>query len=186
MIAMTHPADSLSPPINSSMDNEVMRRLEAKPWYMRNTKFGGTTNSGGGITIPLSPVTLVIGILSLWNLWKIFHCKKTSWAEASHILMDGNDAKHKLQDMKDHQIQNSATQFARCARQYSICSSNVKGGYLGRFEQGVMVPPFDRAVFDSETTTTTTTYHPLETTIGPIETHFGWHLIYIHKRQMHK
>lgn len=151
-------------------NDEAMRRLEAKPWYLRDTKIGGKT-------IPISPITLVIGIISLWNLWRLFLPKK-SWAEASHILMEGDDAKKKLEDMRDNQIRNSATQFAKCARQYSACPSKATGGNLGRFKQGDMAPPFDRAVFDRTSS--------LEKTIGPVETQFGWHLIFIHKRQINE
>lgn len=151
-------------------NDEAMRRLEAKPWYVRDTKIGS-------ITIPISPITLVVGILSLWNLLRVFRPKK-SWAEASHILMEGDDAKKKLEDMRDNQIKNDATQFAKCARQHSACPSKARGGNLGRFDQGVMAPPFDRAVFDRT--------NPLEKTIGPVETQFGCHLIYIHKRQINE
>jgi peptidyl-prolyl cis-trans isomerase C len=90
--------------------------------------------------------------------------------------MTGPNAKQKLEQMRDEEIQNSATKFASCAKQHSACPSKGNGGNLGRFEQGAMAPPFDRAVFDKD--------QPLEKTIGPVETQFGWHLIYINKRQI--
>ena len=143
-------------------------RLASKPWYMRDTQIGG-------VTIPISPVTLLIGTLAIINLLR--GLGKKSWAEASHILIqDHSDAtQQKLQDFKT-QITNDATQFANIATKYSACPSKAQGGNLGKFNRGDMAPPFDRAVFDPQA--------PLEQTIGPIETQFGWHLIYIHKRDI--
>ena len=46
---------------------------------------------------------------------------------------------------------------------------------LEKFTQGSMVPPFDKVVFDPNT--------KLKTVLGPVQTHFGWHLIYIEDRQ---
>jgi peptidyl-prolyl cis-trans isomerase C len=152
-------------------DDEAMReRLEAKPWYLRDTQIGSTT-------IPITPVTLVIGLLAFMNLMRVFRGPPKSWAEASHILITGDEhAEQQLKDIRDSEIQNNATKFAKCAKQHSACPSKTNGGNLGRFKQGEMAPPFDRAVFDPN--------NPLEKTIGPIETQFGWHLIYIHKRQI--
>jgi peptidyl-prolyl cis-trans isomerase C len=39
-----------------------------------------------------------------------------------------------------------------------------------------MAPTFDRACFDPTS--------ELRTTIGPIQTQFGWHLIYVQDRQI--
>jgi peptidyl-prolyl cis-trans isomerase C len=143
-------------------------RLASKPWYMRDTQLPG------GKTIPISPVTLLVGTLAIVNLLR--GLSKKSWAEASHILIqDHSDAtKQKLQDFKTNQIKNDATKFADIAAKHSSCPSKARGGNLGKFNRGDMAPPFDRAVFDPQS--------PLEQTIGPIETQFGWHLIYIHKR----
>ena len=142
-------------------------RLASKPWYMRDTQIGG-------MTIPISPVTLLIGFLALFNLWRGFN--KKSFAVASHILIQSHDdaTKQKLDDLKTKQIKNDAKQFAAVAAKYSSCPSKSRGGNLGKFHRGDMAPPFDRAVFDPNS--------QLEQTIGPIETQFGWHLIYIHER----
>ena len=154
-----------------ALDEEERRkeRLAAKPWYMRDTSIFG-------ITIPVSPVTLVIATVAMVNLVRAWR-NADSWAQASHILIQDHsqETKTKLQDFKT-KIKNDAVQFANCARQYSSCPSKAQGGNLGKFKKGDMAPPFDRAVFDPES--------PLEQTIGPIETSFGWHLIYIHKRHL--
>ena len=38
-----------------------------------------------------------------------------------------------------------------------------------------MVPPFDKVVFDPNT--------KVKTVLGPVQTQFGWHLIYIEDRK---
>jgi peptidyl-prolyl cis-trans isomerase C len=149
-------------------DDEARRkvRLASKPWYMRDTQIGG-------MTIPISPVTFLIAFFALFNLWRGFH--KKSSAVASHILIQSHDdaTKQKLDDLSK-QIKNDAKKFAEMAAKYSSCPSKAQGGNLGKFYRGDMAPPFDRAVFDPNS--------KLEQTIGPIETQFGWHLIYIHER----
>lgn len=49
-------------------------------------------------------------------------------------------------------------------------------GLLGTFPKGAMVPPFDKAVFNPDT--------PVGTAVGPVQTHFGYHLIFIHDRKL--
>lgn len=57
--------------------------------------------------------------------------------------------------------------FAELARRHSLCPSGKRGGDLGEFKRGQMVPPFDKAVFQGE----------LLAVLGPIKTQFGYHLI---------
>jgi len=156
---------------SNEQDEEARRqeRLASKPWYMRDTQVFG-------VTLPVSPVTLLIGTISFLIL--IRGLRRKSWAEASHILIQGHDdaTKQKLQDFKTNQIKNDAAQFAAVAAKYSSCPSKARGGNLGKFNRGDMAPPFDRAVFDPAS--------PLNQTIGPVETQFGWHLIYIHERNI--
>lgn len=59
------------------------------------------------------------------------------------------------------------TGFDYLAKRYSCCPSGRKGGDLGEFRQGMMVGPFDKAVFSC----------PLLTPFGPVKTKFGWHII---------
>ena len=57
--------------------------------------------------------------------------------------------------------------FAEIAKRKSACPSRMRGGDLGAFRQGEMVPEFDAAVFSAE----------LHKLIGPVKTEFGYHLI---------
>lgn len=150
-------------------DAETIRRqerLNSKPWYMRDTQIFG-------MTLPISPVTLVIAFLSFYNL--IRGLTKKSSATASHILISSHDdaTKQKLLDFKK-QIKGDASKFATLASKHSACPSKQNGGNLGKFNRGDMAPPFDEAVFNKES--------PINETIGPVETQFGWHLIFIHER----
>ena len=62
--------------------------------------------------------------------------------------------------------------FANAAAQFSACPSASKGGSLGTFGQGAMVPAFDKVVFNEE----------VGKVHGPVKTPFGAHLIYIESR----
>ena len=62
--------------------------------------------------------------------------------------------------------------FASNAKKYSSCPSSAKGGALGTFSQGQMVPAFDKVVFKEA----------LDTVHGPVATPFGYHLILIDDR----
>lgn len=57
--------------------------------------------------------------------------------------------------------------FATLARDYSDCPSKAKGGSLGTFGHGQMVPAFEEAAFGL----------PVGGISGVVETPFGYHLI---------
>jgi parvulin-like peptidyl-prolyl isomerase len=57
--------------------------------------------------------------------------------------------------------------FAELAHQHSDGPSGPKGGDLGRFTRGQMVPEFDQVVFNLE----------LGAVSGVVETQFGYHII---------
>lgn len=65
--------------------------------------------------------------------------------------------------------------FDNMARIYSMDESNAdKGGDLGWFGRGRMVPEFDAASFDSA----------VGSVVGPVATRFGYHLLKINGREM--
>ena len=88
-------------------------------------------------------------------------------AKACHILTDSKD---KCDDLKK-QIEEGAD-FEEMAKTHSLCPSGNKGGDLGEFSPGAMVPEFDKVVFNEE----------VGAVHGPIKTQFGYHLIKITSR----
>ncbi len=57
--------------------------------------------------------------------------------------------------------------FEFYAQSYSLCPSGRRGGDLGYFGKGQMVPEFERAAFAT----------PVGEVSKPVYTQFGWHLI---------
>ncbi|MGN1360280.1 MAG: peptidylprolyl isomerase [Kiritimatiellia bacterium] len=94
---------------------------------------------------------------------------------AQHILIkpkttsetDRKAAREALLAIKERVASGKST-FSEEAERHSECPSGKEGGSLGWFGRGMMVPEFDKAVFDME--------------VGAIsdlvETQFGYHLIY--------
>lgn len=100
---------------------------------------------------------------------------------AQHILIavqpnattqDLQAAKEKAQDLTD-QIKAGAS-FAQLAEKYSQDPGSAsKGGDLGFFSRGEMVPAFEEAVFTSK----------VGDIAGPIQTEFGYHIIQVNAIQ---
>eukprot|EP01039_Chlorochromonas_danica_P005095 gene5095-5599_t len=99
--------------------------------------------------------------------------KKT--ATASHILIKGPEGPKKLTELKEKIVKSADVKqaFAAAAAEYSACPSASRGGALGTFKQGQMVPAFDKVVFTEK----------VGEVHGPINTMFGAHLILIEDRQ---
>ena len=91
-------------------------------------------------------------------------------ARASHILVKTTEEALELKS----QLANGAD-FAELARQYSTCPSSAKGGDLGGFGPGQMVPEFDAVVFNDAV--------KLGDVTGPVQTEFGSHLIVVTSRK---
>ena len=99
-------------------------------------------------------------------------------AKASHILFSFakyDNGEQQAADLKT-KIEAGEISFADAAKQYSTCPSSARGGDLGTFKKGAMVPEFDSCVFDEAT--------PLggDAVQGPIKTQFGHHLIQVYER----
>lgn len=87
---------------------------------------------------------------------------------ASHILVDSEErALEIIESLNDGQP------FADLAREVSNCPSAREGGDLGFFSRGQMVAPFEDAAFSLEAGEYS----------EPVETDFGWHIIFVHDRQ---
>ena len=82
--------------------------------------------------------------------------------QASHILVkEEEQAKEIANEIKE------GLSFEEAAAKYSICPSKEKGGDLGEFGRGQMVPEFEEVAFITE-----------EGKVSqPVKTQFGYHLI---------
>ena len=81
---------------------------------------------------------------------------------ASHILVKDRA----LADRIYSELRQGAD-FGQLARRYSTCPSRSKGGDLGFFSEGQMVPEFEREAFRMSTGSVS----------RPVHTRFGWHII---------
>ena len=88
-------------------------------------------------------------------------------ASACHILVKTQDEAEKIKAMLA-----KGANFQALAKKYSICPSGKKGGDLGEFRPGQMVPEFDKVVFNEA----------VGVVHGPVKTQFGYHLIEITSR----
>ncbi|MBU5256993.1 peptidylprolyl isomerase [Tissierella praeacuta] len=110
----------------------------------------------------LSEVTLTEGeILEFYNKNKA-NFKNPETVVASHILVDNEDkAKDIINEI------NNGLSFEEAAQSYSSCPSKERGGNLGEFTKGQMVPEFETAAFNME----------VDTISEPVKTQFGYHII---------
>lgn len=90
-----------------------------------------------------------------------------AWATARHILVATEEECNTLKA----QIKNGES-FESAALENSKCPSGRKGGDLGKFGPGQMVPEFDKAVFNGD----------VGVLYGPIKTQFGYHLLEVTAR----
>ena len=88
-------------------------------------------------------------------------------ASARHILVETEAECQQLID----QIEAGAD-FAELASKHSKCPSGQRGGELGSFGRGRMVPEFDKVVFEGE----------IGKPLGPVKTQFGYHVVEVTSR----
>lgn len=84
---------------------------------------------------------------------------------AAHILVKTEAEAKELKE----KITSGAMKFEDAAAQFSQCPSGARGGDLGYFGRGMMVKEFEIPSFNE----------PIGTVTDPIQTQFGWHLIYV-------
>ncbi len=94
---------------------------------------------------------------------------------ARHILVkEESEAKAIIKELKGLKGEKLKEKFIELAQQKSTGPSAPKGGDLGYFPQGQMVPSFNDAVFAMKKGTITTT---------PVKSQFGYHVIYLEDKQ---
>lgn len=84
---------------------------------------------------------------------------------ASHILVETEDEARQV-----IALIGQGRDFAELAQEFSTGPSGPRGGDLGYFSRGQMVPAFADAAFGLQ---------PNQYTADPIQTQFGWHVIYV-------
>jgi peptidyl-prolyl cis-trans isomerase C len=87
---------------------------------------------------------------------------------ASHLLVDSQ----KLADECRNEIL-AGSSFDSVAQKVSKCPSGSRGGDLGYFGRGQMVPQFEKVAFEL----------PVGEISQPVQTQFGWHLITVTDRR---
>lgn len=83
--------------------------------------------------------------------------------KASHILVKEEDEANKIISELDNGLS-----FEDAAKKYSLCPSKERGGDLGFFARGRMVPEFEDVAFELEKEAITK---------KPVKTQFGYHII---------
>ena len=89
-------------------------------------------------------------------------------ASAKHILVDTEEKCLEIMEA----IKSGEKEFEQAAREFSSCPSGAKGGDLGTFGPGQMVPEFDKVTFEA----------PIGEVVGPVKTNFGYHIIKVEDR----
>ena len=89
--------------------------------------------------------------------------EKPATVSAKHILVADEEECEKILSS----IKSGEKEFEQAAREFSTCPSGAKGGDLGTFGKGQMVPEFEQAAFAAEIGEVT----------EPVKTQFGYHII---------
>jgi parvulin-like peptidyl-prolyl isomerase len=93
---------------------------------------------------------------------------------ARHILLENEkDAQDVINTLKPLSGKALQEKFIELAKAKSTGPTGPNGGDLGTFKKGQMVPPFEKAVWALEEGKITT---------APVKTQFGFHVIYLEKR----
>ena len=101
--------------------------------------------------------------------------KSEEQVRARHILVAGTDAESKAKAEKILADIKAGGDFASLAKEHSADKSNAdKGGDLGFFTRGKMVPEFETAVF---------TLAKAGDLSGVVETKFGFHIIQLQEKK---
>jgi len=97
--------------------------------------------------------------------------KQKPSVHARHILVkEEKDAQAIIDEMKTLKGDGLKTKFVELAKAKSTGPSGPKGGDLGSFNKGQMVPEFSKAVWGLKVG---------EITTKPVKTQFGYHVIYL-------
>ncbi|MCD6172770.1 MAG: peptidylprolyl isomerase [Sulfurimonas sp.] len=103
--------------------------------------------------------------------------KEKESVHARHILVKTeSEAQAVIKEMKSLKGAALESKFIELAKSKSTGPSGPKGGDLGSFAQGQMVPPFNDKVFSMK----------VGTISDPVKTQFGYHVIYLEEKKASK
>lgn len=117
--------------------------------------------------------SLLSGVIIVPFLENNSHCvhaedgSKYRTVRARHILVDSENQAWALKSRITE-----GESFEVLAQKYSQCPSKEKGGDLGYFNRGQMVPEFEKVAFET----------PIGEVSDPVKTRFGWHLIKVTRK----
>ena len=97
------------------------------------------------------------------------HFKQGETVNADHILVESEEKALEILA----KIESGELSFGDAAKEFSTCPSGQRGGNLGDFGRGQMVPEFEKAAFELEAG---------EVTKAPVKTQFGYHLIKLNSK----
>jgi peptidyl-prolyl cis-trans isomerase C len=114
-----------------------------------------------------------IGIVET-EIEEYFNANKSKYdlpdsTNTSHILVDSEDL---INDIHAKLMKNEI-EFTDAAKEHSKCPSNQKGGELGMFPRGQMVPEYEAVAFDME----------IGEVSKPVKTQFGYHIIKLNAKE---
>lgn len=176
---------------DEEIDAEIAKIVEANPLPEGKTLEGVITEQGGTMAEFRDNIAMKVKVEKLIDqpsaaeVADFYTAHKADFempaqASARHILIsiDENDTdeqkaekKAKAEDLLK-QVKDGAD-FAELAKANSDCPSKERGGDLGTFGRGQMVPEFDQAVFEQ----------PVGVVGEIVETQFGYHVIEITNRE---
>jgi parvulin-like peptidyl-prolyl isomerase len=155
-------------------------KLYTNKGYSERAILHGSLPYEGEVELYRHKVGDVVGPVLTYSGYSIFKIVRDSvsqdeYVHASHILItapvDTVSALNKVKDILQ-QIKNGAD-FAAMAKKYSMDPiSASRGGDLGWFSKGMMVPPFEKAAFSAK----------IGDVVGPVRTDYGYHIIKVHDR----
>ncbi|MGO1469398.1 MAG: peptidyl-prolyl cis-trans isomerase [Tissierella sp.] len=93
--------------------------------------------------------------------------KKPESRVASHILVTDEEEANKIYKEIEEGLS-----FEDAAKKYSTCPSKEKGGNLGEFSRGQMVPEFENEAFSME----------IGVISKPVKSQFGYHIIRVEEK----
>lgn len=147
---------------------EVDKIKESKEYKETLAKMEDELASHMAATSVIDKVTLDEGEVKAYYDANSAQFTTDEQVKAKHILVDEEaDAKKIAEEIA------AGKSFEDAAKEYSTCPSKEKGGDLGYFGKGQMVPEFEKAAFEGNT----------GEVIGPVKTQFGYHLIVVEDKK---